>query len=52
MTYKRTEQNDNLDSTVNELADWAHPAAQVEIAGWAMAHSDIPLLQQVDFVFF
>jgi hypothetical protein len=42
----------NLDSSVDEFANGAHPAAQVEITRRTMAHSRISLLHQDNLVFF
>jgi hypothetical protein len=42
----------HLYSAVDEIADCAHPAAQVEIARRAMAHPGTTLLNQRDLLLF
>ena len=42
----------NLDSSVDEFTNGAHPAAQVEITRRTMAHSRISLLHQDNLIFF
>lgn len=52
LSASRQSKANNLNSTVDELADRAHSAAQIEIAGRAMAHPRTPRLYQREFGFF